>query len=326
MDFVQINVMKFEQKGQIVYLGYISAELAKIITFTDDYPPAEHKIGYQRPPEKKRIRDFSDYLINDPSAYVTPILLNSRNKIKFHEKTNGYGYILIPKDNCLAIVDGQHRTLGTIQADNFHIPIPFMLFDNLNVSIEKELFVTINKEQKKVSMSHVKFIGHENDPISQIVVKLEQDPSSPWFQKVNLVGLKGTKRPVSLDSLSNATKELLQFGEVKVLNVEQQYTLVKDFWEVVSQVWPKAWEAPKNSLLRKSMGTLAISKLGGYILPQCLIRKDNSLELDKEKLFGLFNKASNVNWMSNGDFKGFAGRQGADLVKNMLDSIIFTGD
>lgn len=326
MDLLKIDVIKFMQKGQILYLGYMSPEVAKLITFTDDYPPAKHKIGYQRPPEKKRVKDFSNYLQNEPASFVTPILLNSRSTLEFHEEGNGKGHILIPKKNCLAIVDGQHRTLGTIQVDNCDIPIPFMLFDNLNVAMEKELFITINKEQKKVSMSHVKFIGQENDLISQIVVRLEQDADSPWFKKVNLVGLKGTKRPVSLDSLSNATRELLQFGEIKMLNIEQQYILVRDFWEVVSKVWPDAWEAPKNSLLRKSMGTLAISKLGGYVLPQCLIKKDNCLELDKEKLTNLFMRASNVNWMNNGDFKGFSGRQGASLVKNALDSIIFIGD
>ena len=71
------------------------------------------------------------------------------------------------------------------------------------------------------------------------------------------------------------------------------------------------------------MGTLAVCKLGGYLLPQCLNRNDD-LSLNKEKLYTILLKAKDVNWMNNGDFKGFSGRQGSDLVKNHLDSIIFS--
>lgn len=325
LEIIRLNVMKSIQKDQIIYMGYLTPEQARIITFTDEYPPGENRLGYQRPPEKKRINNFSKYLENETSSFVTPILLNSRQEIKFHVIDSDYGYIDLPKKACLAIVDGQHRTLGTILFDKIDIPIPFMLFDHLDVSLEQELFVTINREQKKVSMSHVRFIDREKDPLSKIVIKLEHDPESPWYQKVNLVGLRGTKRPVSLDSLSSALKELLQSGEVKMLSLEQQYMIARDFWEVVAKVWPEAWEASKNSLLRKSMGTLAVSKLGGYLLPLCLDRTED-ITLDKDKLFDYLLKAKNVNWMNNGDFKGFSGRQGADLVKNALDTIIFSGE
>ena len=86
-------------------------------------------------------------------------------------------------------------------------------------------------------MSHVRFIDRDNEPLSEIAVKLEFDSDSPWYQKVNLVGLRGTKRPVSLDSLVNALKELLQSGEIKMLGLDQQYEMARDFWKVVAQVW-----------------------------------------------------------------------------------------
>ena len=70
---IRLNVMKSKQKDQIIYLGYITPEQANIITFTDEYPPSENKLGYQRPPEKKRINNFSKYLANEPASFVTPI-------------------------------------------------------------------------------------------------------------------------------------------------------------------------------------------------------------------------------------------------------------
>lgn len=323
MDTIQISVIKRVQKEQNVYLGYLSKDQAKKLTFSDHYPPKESRLGYQRPPEPKRARTFADYLSESHSGFATPILLNARDRIEYVTEGNSdFGYVRVPEKACLAIVDGQHRTMGIIDYLEMDLPIPFMLFENLDTQLEQELFITINREQKKVNMSHVKFFESKNDPYSRLVIKLESDADSPWYQRVNLVGARGTKRPVSLQSLRDALEELLQSGQIKMLEFEEQYKIAAGFWEIVSRVWPDAWEAPKNSLLKKSMGTLALSKLGGYLIPQCLDEKTGSV--DYEKLHSYLTRASEVNWMSDGDFKGFSGRHAADLVKSHLDSLIFS--
>ncbi|WP_027416649.1 DGQHR domain-containing protein [Aneurinibacillus terranovensis] len=320
---IKINVLRSIQKDQVIYIGYLTKEQAEILTFSDCYPPTKSRLGYQRPPEKKRARAFADYIKDNGAGFLTPVLLNARQKVKFVcEEDTQYGYILVPEKNCFAIVDGQHRTLGVINYLEAELPIPFMLFDSLDTDAEQELFITINREQKKVSMSHVRFIGQKNDPFSELAVKLELDPKSPWYHRVNLVGARGTKRPVSLQSLRNALEELFQSGEMKALSFDEKYKVAVDFWMVVSKVWPEAWEAPKNSLLKKAIGTLAICKLGGYLIPQCFNRSIRKVDIQKLESFLV--RASEVNWMSDGNFKGYSGRHGADLVKNELDLLIFS--
>lgn len=323
MEAIKLNVLRSHQREQTIYMGYLTVEQAKEVTFSDHYPPTDDRLGYQRPPEKKRADQFANYIINNKeSGFVTPILLNARDKMVFKSQIDSeFGSLLVPKNKCLAIVDGQHRTLGIVDHKNVDIKIPFMLLDNLNIEHEQDLFVTINREQKKVSMSHVRFIDSKDDPLSELVIKLESDPESPWYHRVNLVGARGTKRPVSLESLRNSLEELLQFGEIKMMDLDRKYDIAVGFWKVVSEVWKDAWDAPRNSLLKKSLGTLAVSKLGGYLIPQCLDRERGII--DKKKLKGLLSNAAEVNWMNDGDFKGYSGRHGADLVKNELDSLIF---
>ena len=322
MSVVRIGVIKRTQKDQDVYLGYLTKEQAKKLTFSDHYPPGKSRLGYQRPPEQKRARTFAEYIEESLSGFATPILLNARKHIEYVPEGNSdFGYVLVPETACLAIVDGQHRTMGIIDYLEMDLPIPFMLFASLDTQLEQELFITINREQKKVNMSHVRFFESENDPYSSLVIRLESDPHSPWFQRVNLVGARGTKRPVSLQSLRDALEELLQSGQIKMLDFTDQYKIAVGFWEIVAKVWPDAWEAPKNSLLKKSMGTLALSKLGGYLIPQCL--DEESGEMDYDKLYSYLSRASEVNWMSDGNFKGYSGRHAADLVKSHLDSLIF---
>ncbi|WP_062239028.1 DGQHR domain-containing protein [Fictibacillus sp. FJAT-27399] len=321
MKSISLRVIKTVQKNTTTYIGYMTKEEASVLLYSDHYPPQNDRLGYQRPPDLRRAESFAKYLKNSSSAFSTPILLNAKNPVDFEEISKDYGFVKFPTNECLSIVDGQHRSLGIIEFYKEDIKIPFMLFDNIADDLEQELFITINREQKKVSMSHVHFLGRKNDEYSQIAIKLESDKNSPWFQNVNLVGARGTKRPVSLQSLRSSLIELLQAGEVKVLGFHQKYRIAIDFWGVVSEIWPDAWVGKKNSLLTKSIGTLALSKLGGFLIPNCFNEKKEGL--DKEKLKMYLVKISKVNWMSNGDFKGYSGRHGADLIKNELDSMIF---
>jgi DGQHR domain-containing protein len=321
MSNIKINVIKSVQKETNTYSGFLTKKHAGTLLFSDHYPPINNRLGYQRPPDQKRAESFAKYLKTVNSAFSTPVLLNSRAKVKYNEIAPGFGYIELPNMECLSIIDGQHRSLGIIRHYKDDIVIPFLIFENLEPEIEQELFITINREQKKVSMSHVHFIGRKNDEYSEISIKLESDFNSPWYQKVNLVGARGTKRPVSLQSLRSSIIELLQAGEIKVLDFEQKYNIAIDFWSVVSEIWPEAWDSKKSSLLTKAIGTLALSKLGGFIIPNCLNDQKNGLI--KERLSGYLKKASEVNWMSNGNFKGYSGRHGADLIKTELDSMIF---
>lgn len=326
MTTFKLEVVRTTQKNQEIFTGFLTKELAKSLTFCDHYPPAPNRLGYQRPPEKKRAVHFAAYLHKNPAGFVTPILLNSRQKLEFvpinPTTLSPFGSVYVKGGQNLSIIDGQHRTIGILEYFEQGIDIPFLLFNCLDTEYEEDLFITINREQKKVSMSHVHFVGHKNDMLSELVIRLESDPDSPWYHNVNLVGARGTKRPVSLQSLRASLQELLQSGEVKMLDFEKQYQLAIDFWNVVAQVWPEAWNATRNSLLKKAMGTLAVSKLGSYLIPLVLIRETGVI--DKDQLYVYLKRAEKVNWMSEGDFKGYSSRHASDMVKTQLDALIFS--
>ncbi|MGG2196449.1 DGQHR domain-containing protein [Paenibacillus validus] len=323
MKEVLIEVVKNVQKDQTIFIGYLTKEQARQLTFSDHFPPQEGRIGYQRPADMKRAKAFAKYVSEKPTGFVTPILLNARDDCSFiSHNDSGYGRLHLPVKSCLSIIDGQHRVLGLMDCKYTNLPIPFMLFQNLDLDAEQELFITINREQKKVNMSHVWFNDRKNDELSQLVVKLESEVGSPWYQKVNLNGVRGAKRAVSLDSLRGSLIELFQSGEIKALDFNQKYEIATGYWSIVSEVWPEAWQATKNSLIKKTMGTLALSKLGGFLIVECLDR--NTKKLDLVKLKSLLSRASHINWMNNGEFNGISGRKGADVVKNKLDEIIFS--
>lgn len=326
MQPVRIPVVRHRQRGLCVYMGHLTAELAGLVTFADHYPPAPGRVGYQRPPDTKRAQAFARHLLEDQAGFMTPILLNARTPVSFEPVADDsdLGHLVVTNATSLAIVDGQHRTLGVKGDQRFLThPVPFMLFNELDIDIEQNLFVTINREQRRVSMSHVRFVSRADDPLSEFVVRLESDPDSPWFHRVNLVGAKGTRRTVTLQSLRTAMEALLQAGEIKALPLDSQYQIALGFWKVVASVWPAAWESHRKSLLTKSLGVLAVAKMGGYLLPRCLRHDAEGVALDTAELARYLMRAGEINWMSDGSFQGFAGRHGADLAKDRLDALVF---
>ncbi len=327
---IEIPAVRHYQKGRTCYTGHMSAEDSARLTFADSYSPtpAPERLGYQRPPDERRAKSFGAYLRDDEAGFMTPLLLNARGGIEFVEATQGsnLGHLRVAGEQCIAKIDGQHRGIGAEQ----HLgepgyPIPFMLFDDLDTRLEQELFIAINREQKKVSMSHVHFVGREGDELAELVIRLESDPESPWYHRVNLIGARGTGRPTSLQSLRSGLEDLLDSGRIKALTLDERYEIAKAYWQVVAEVWPEAWKNPRGNLLTKSIGMIALSQLGRDILPQSLNGRGSppAQILDRSKVAEVLGRASHVDWSSSGDFEGIAGRGGAKHVKDRLDRVIF---
>ena len=327
---IEIPAVRHYQKGRTCYTGHMSAENSARLTFADSYPedPDAGRLGYQRPPDEARGKSFGAYLRDEEAGFMTPLLLNARGGVEFVEVTPGsdLGHLRIAKEQSIAKIDGQHRGIGAEDyLDEPDYPIPFMIFDDLDTKLEEQLFIAINREQKKVSMSHVHFVGREEDELAELVIRLESDPESPWYHRVNLIGARGTGRPTSLQSLRSGLEDLLDSGRIKALTLDERYEITKAYWEVVSEVWPEAWKNPRGHLLTKSIGMIALSQLGRDILPQSLNGRGSppAQILDRSKVAEMLGRASHVDWSSSGDFKGIAGRGGAKHVKDLLDRMIF---
>jgi DGQHR domain-containing protein len=331
---VVIPVVKHVQKGITCYTGHMTAAQSRHLTFADHFPPnkEEGKLGYQRLPNPKRAKAFADYLTHTEAGFMTPILLNARDPLDF-VPANGsdtVGELRIPATQRLAKIDGQHRGMGIEEffADPTY-PVPFMAFEQLPEILEQQLFVAINREQKKVSMSHVLFVKDEvegDDELTSIALRLNQDDRSPWHRRVNVIAAAGAGLAVTLQTLREGLGDLLSAGPVKQLPEELKYGIARAFWQVVAETWPEAWAAPKSHLISKAVGVFGLSKSGSFLVADCLRETEDPDEiLDVDKLREHLSKARGLDWTSGGRFKGLGGRGGADQVSNVIDAYLFGG-
>jgi len=325
---ITVPVVRMVQKGRACYLGTFTAEQSAVYTFADSYPPdpANGRLGYQRAPNDHRAKDFAGYLKSFDSAFMTPILLNSREPLRFSPDAHGSatGVIHLGSDTRLAKIDGQHRGIGVeryLQDPTF--PVPFMLFDNLPADAEQELFISINREQKKVAMSHVLYVNSatgQQDLHTDLALRLNEDPASPWYRRINVIGATGTNKTMTLQGVKEGLDLLLAHPKVRAISDDAKYVLARDFWRTVSEIWPDAWAQPRRFMLTKSIGHFGISKSGSFVLASCLTGDDDpEKSLDRPKLRSILALAAGVDWESGGQFAGLGGRGGADRITQELD-------
>jgi DGQHR domain-containing protein len=331
VELIPIPVVRHSQKGLTCYVGHMPAWMAREVTFADSFPAdeANGRLGYQRQPNHKRAKAFADYLAHTDSGFMTPILLNSRQPLDFRSADgSSTGEIVVAKGQRFAKIDGQHRGLGIEEyLDDDDYAVPFMMFDQLDSDLEQQLFVAINREQKRVSMSHVLYVESEGDELTSIAQRLNDDDRSPWHRKVNLIGSTGTGLSVTLQGLRDGLEYLFAAGRTKVLPEDNKYVIAREFWSAVADTWPGAWALPKKHLITTAVGILGLSKSGSFIVVDCLTGEaDPEDSIDRQHLRELLGKARSVDWRrGDGQFAGLGGRGGADRVADALDGYVFGG-
>jgi len=111
---IEIEAIKFEQKGMPMYSGRMKArDLLKtwhVERWMDD---TLGLTGYQRELFEKRCRDIAKYLLQCEVAIIPPILASLREGFEFEPVKGNFGVLKIPgKPGAITIIDGQHRVGG----------------------------------------------------------------------------------------------------------------------------------------------------------------------------------------------------------------------
>jgi hypothetical protein len=100
----------------------------------------------------------------------------------------------------------------------------------------------------------------------------------------------------------------------------QKYEIVRDFWRAVSRVWEYAWAKPRTHLLTKGVGVTALSMLAADIITAALAKREKP---DAKTFEEYLKPLADLDWSSDGVFKGFGGRHGAAEAHRLLVQRLF---
>ena len=148
---MRVKAWPFEQQGTKMYSAIMAASDLTNRTQVDVWK-VKNPDGYQRAPEESRAKAFSRFIASEisPPAIVTNIRDKDKDKVKV-----GDGWLEIPDDVTIWLVDGQHRVRGLqmlLESSDKQaaIEIPVIITLGQTVYEEAKQFVVVNRTQKKV--------------------------------------------------------------------------------------------------------------------------------------------------------------------------------
>lgn len=370
MKRITIPVIRSKSLGHTVFRGSINANQLFPALWIDRYDEDVNPLGYQRPFNEKRSQDAANYAEEESKGFWPENILNIRAKgdemrtpivqysykaisteypdfgtltVDYDEtKTKEFGSETIPWERAFSEVDCQHR-LGKME--NSEKAVTICIFERLTPFEEALIFRVINEKQRKISTSLVDQLifrlgegRWDIDPTLHWAQKLNSDPLSPFYQKVDTGGARVMERTyiVKLRGLRACMK--LMIGEEQRIdsvtyqsivnpditeaqkrkNFDKAYEFVLNYWIIVKELWEAEWEPTnyKQFKLLTTPGYKGLSMVGNAVFNACRQRDDFSREFIK----GLLSTA--VGWVDwdkdSGDFVGATGNAGAVFVRDKL--------
>jgi DGQHR domain-containing protein len=313
-----------------VFIGFAPASVLYKSSFPDLLDESTGN-GYQRRFHREHSLEFKRY-IQQSGASTIPLTFNIRPEYSANWSLQSVGEqsgmsvlkISTEAGPVMAQVDCQHR-LGYLQ--DSPIQFAFMAYIGLSVTEEIEIFRVINGKAKGLSgslldITEAKLTGHALSSLKPelfIALRLHEDPSSPWYQRLDMGGtsIVSPKRQASLRTMQKAVKRFLKEAHIPT---EQISTLaphiVMDFWKAVSIVASNEWNSPRTHMLTKGVGVYSLMSLAGIFV--CEARETNrKCDLDYF-IAKLSDFICQIDWTNRGTLQGYGGASGADAALGLM--------
>jgi len=152
---------------------------------------------------------------------------------------------------------------------------------------------------------------------------MHTDSDSPLYQKINLVDVKGLRRPLHLSTFVASLRELFSvdaFKELRRMDEEEgaliddasprQLLFVKNFWNAVKETWGGAFENIRDYLLLRAAGTYVLNWLAADIFKWC--RKKGVEIPSKDDIKEYLERIRGFDWSRESSvLRGLSGMSGA---------------
>jgi len=262
-NFIQVTALKNNHSGLDFFAFFLESKILLDISYVSK---DERDKGVQRPLSEKRCRDVAKFIDSEGSIFANNIILNLPKETNFiPSDTNGIeGVIKIPKiSKSVWVIDGQHRLFG-FQHSNKQLKLLCSGFIDLDIERQAKIFITINQEQKGINPSVlydllpiVKGANFEKERSQSLVKQLNEDPESPWFNEVKMLGVG--KGLVSQAAFARNLEILITpNGGVLSPYIENiQYKILINYFTAFKSLFTKEWGNSKY-VLTKAIGLSAM--------------------------------------------------------------------
>lgn len=209
---VQFRCVRVKQPIGDFFIGSIGSKDLIDITYADvrrinaEEREIESYLGIQRPLDKKRVKELTEYVRTVDACFPTAVILSVDGKCAEFDESTGVMTLSPYTDNTelgaesieygriARVIDGQHRIAGleAYSGDEFEMNVS--VFVDIDPSTEAYIFSTVNLAQTKVNKSLVYDLydlARKNSPqkvCHLIAVSLDQTEGSPLERRIKRLG------------------------------------------------------------------------------------------------------------------------------------------
>ena len=314
-NIVLESIVQSKMRGRVIYQGAVSSQVAVNFSYSKLFNDPSGK-GYQRPINKKRCKDFADYLSQGEDSLYTPILLNAAGNWEFHaydRQRPNYGRLICRKKATL--MDGQHRLGGIkeyIQETDSTLSVPFLAFHYLDEDEEIKLFDVINTKAKGIGTSLSRYLNRNNDDLSWVATNLILKPESPFFSKGTLIGKRTREKHITLQNLYQIVTLLTKKSNLARLPKEKILNLTMFYFNLIKELLPDEWEDYQNYRLTHITCLNALAIVGNELINENYLVK--SQQPDSVKIANKLLNLVDIDWSASGDLQYIKGVAGTKLL------------
>lgn len=264
--------------------------------------------GYQRPVSEARIlkgkKSVVRYLTDQMGTFPTSILLSIREQVKFTPETKiaeniVLGNLEIPENAKLWIIDGQHRVEGLKAAirnrqvfedypvmasilvlpDRFDEMLFFHIVNNTAKSVPTDLafrhlqsMVTRMPHMPDWISNYIDLRDLRKGTAATIVDILAENPESPWKGRIAYLDEDFVEpQHIIKDStmISYIANKILTETTFHYMKVDDVSDLLIAYWSAIAELYPEAFENPKDYYLTKTAGIASLTIIFPTIYAYC---------------------------------------------------------
>ena len=333
------GIVKRNVGTQVYYFGTIMSDKIKNITFVPVIEESKNTYllentadGYQRPGSRSRMRQFMNYLKDDPNSVVPPVLISGRDKWRF-ESASGqelYGELII--DAPAAIIDGQHRIGGYIalfEDGEECRPVDFILLEGLDIDAEIKEFTTVNNSQKGVPKPLTAFL--EDKEPARIAWALNQEDDSPVKNRITRITM-GRNQLFALHSVAKQIQRTFNRGGISDFDEEEKVETLIKYWTIIADELEDEWSDiekldatnPKGRKdfeykLLELTGFIVWSLMGPEILGRSYLE---GVGINWDHVRSLVKACGHVDWRKEGQYAGRTGEAGGPFIQKDIESLM----
>ena len=241
-NYIEIEAFEIRQPICSFYVAKINHYDLINLASTDMHNITENNNFniYQRKLDLKRIPALKKYMSYSNATFPNGIILNAKENAILDFKNNKLKVKNIK--NAFFIIDGQHRIEALNYYSNNNIPFQLcvIIFNNVDIDTQTEIFATVNGEQKPVNPT-VKLNLKGNDDVDtpdkvirDIIILLNKEKDSPFYEMIKIDDI--SKGILSMAAIASPLLEFIydksdyyNIKDVLILEKNDRYKLKELF-------------------------------------------------------------------------------------------------